>query len=193
MSQPSVPITRNYSFSGFQASNPSTPLPAAQVDAELDRVFAALTATVQWAATTLAADGTLKGGTVGDAQIVPGTITGDGGGAEAWADASRAWAEHMPGTLPADTITRMNLTGAERSARWWADQAQQAVYDAPAAIAAATTANTAATDAANYANAAAVAATNAASAATLALAARITVSTATPFGTANDGDIWFQV
>jgi len=47
----------------------------------------------------------------------------DGASAGAYARASMEWAEHMPGTLPADTVGVMDLTGEHWSARWWAHQA----------------------------------------------------------------------
>ena len=51
------------------------------------------------------------------------TIKAGAGESEAWAIASMQWAEHMPGTLPADTIANMDVTGDHWSARWWANQA----------------------------------------------------------------------
>jgi Collagen triple helix repeat (20 copies) len=47
----------------------------------------------------------------------------DGASAGAYAQASKEWAEHMPDTLPADTVAVMDVTGAHWSARWWANQA----------------------------------------------------------------------
>lgn len=47
----------------------------------------------------------------------------DGASAGAYAQASKEWAEHMPDTLPADTIAVMDVTGEHWSARWWAHQA----------------------------------------------------------------------
>ena len=47
----------------------------------------------------------------------------DGASAGAYARASMEWAEHMPGTLPADTVAVMDVTGEHWSARWWANQA----------------------------------------------------------------------
>lgn len=59
-----VSYSVSYSFSGFQASNPATPLPAVSLDAE----FAALEASVTSIATALAevrrSDGNLQNGTV---------------------------------------------------------------------------------------------------------------------------------
>lgn len=46
--------------------------------------------------------------------------------AEAWAQASRDWAEFMPGTLPDNSVKIMDVTGEHWSARWWAHYADNA-------------------------------------------------------------------
>ena len=55
------------------------------------------------------------------------TIKAGEGESEAWAVASMHWAEHMGGTLPAETIAWMGLTGDHWSSRWWANYADQVV------------------------------------------------------------------
>jgi len=47
----------------------------------------------------------------------------DGASAAAYAQAAKEWAEHMPDTLPADTVAIMGVTGNHWSSRWWAEQA----------------------------------------------------------------------
>ena len=47
-----------------------------------------------------------------------------------YADVTMAWAEHMPDTLPADTLAVMGITGDHWSSRWWANQASQNVSTA---------------------------------------------------------------
>lgn len=76
--------------------------------------------------------------------------------AQDWAIASQDWAEHMPDTIPPNTLATMGITGDHWSSRWWANQASQLVSsitdDAQqahdAAIAAAASAAQAASDAA---------------------------------------------
>jgi hypothetical protein len=46
--------------------------------------------------------------------------------AQAWADSSRLWAEHMPDTLPDNALKVMDITGDHWSSRWWANQAANA-------------------------------------------------------------------
>jgi hypothetical protein len=46
--------------------------------------------------------------------------------AQAWADSSRLWAEHMPDTLPDNALKIMDVTGDHWSSRWWANQAANA-------------------------------------------------------------------
>jgi hypothetical protein len=46
--------------------------------------------------------------------------------AQAWADSSRLWAEHMPDTLPDNALKIMDITGDHWSSRWWANQAANA-------------------------------------------------------------------
>jgi hypothetical protein len=54
-------------------------------------------------------------------------ILGGASSAEAWADSSRAWAEHMPDTLPDSALKVTDVSGDHWSARWWAHQAASSV------------------------------------------------------------------
>jgi hypothetical protein len=46
--------------------------------------------------------------------------------AEAWAESSRLWAEHMPDTLPDNALKIMDISGDHWSSRWWANRADNA-------------------------------------------------------------------
>ncbi len=59
-----LPYIVSYSFSGFQASNPATPLPAPQVDNELANIAAAIAAVGSFAGNVIRSDGALKSGIV---------------------------------------------------------------------------------------------------------------------------------
>src|SRR6267143_592016 len=63
MSDPS-PYVVTYSFSGFQASSPTTPLPAPKVDAELANIAAAVAALIAAMKDVRRSDGALKSGIV---------------------------------------------------------------------------------------------------------------------------------
>jgi hypothetical protein len=67
-----APPSRLYSFTGWQASNPTAPPPGDRMDADYDNTNTALTQTLSWAATSLNTDGTLKAGSVGQSQMVSG-------------------------------------------------------------------------------------------------------------------------
>ena len=63
MSQP-APFNRAFSFSNFQANNPSLPIPGSQVDGELNNVKSTLDATLANLAQIQRDDGALKNGSV---------------------------------------------------------------------------------------------------------------------------------
>jgi hypothetical protein len=48
------------------------------------------------------------------------------GEAQAWAESSRLWAEHMPDTLPDNALKVMDVTGDHWSAKWWSNRADNA-------------------------------------------------------------------
>lgn len=81
--QPVEPV-RQYSFTDFQVNNPASPPPGDRLDAEIDRTNAVLGDTIDWAATSLNTDGTLRPGSVGEQQLKPGLLDGltDGAVAE---------------------------------------------------------------------------------------------------------------
>ena len=71
-----TPYTRSYSFSSFQANNPSSPLPAQQVDAQLDAIAACEQAFVAALAMIQRSDGQLANGSVGPDQLQPAVAVG---------------------------------------------------------------------------------------------------------------------
>jgi hypothetical protein len=69
--QPVEPV-RQFSFTDFQVNNPVSPPPGDRLDGEFDRTNVVLGDTIDWAATSLNTDGTLRPGIVGKQQFVPG-------------------------------------------------------------------------------------------------------------------------
>ena len=58
-----------------------------------------------------------------DAANAANHAAGDAALAEDWGVVSRDWAEHMPDTIPPNTLAVMGITGDHWSARWWAHKA----------------------------------------------------------------------
>lgn len=92
-----TPYDPSYSFTGFQASNPTTPLPADQVDNELENIAESLSETITALADVRRSDGALKNGIVTFDSLSPEVAAQVGEGiedalvaAEASADASAA-------------------------------------------------------------------------------------------------------
>lgn len=56
----------------------------------------------------------------------PSTAADDAGDSQAWAEASMLWAEHMPDTLPRNSLVWQDISGDHWSARWWANKATAA-------------------------------------------------------------------
>ena len=75
MSQP-TPYNRQYNFQNYQALNPSSPLPANQVDAELNEVKITLDETLQNLALIQRDDGALANASVGFEQLKPSLSVG---------------------------------------------------------------------------------------------------------------------
>lgn len=67
-----LPPQRQFSFTDWSVNNPAAPQPGDRLDSEFDRTNMAVTATVAWAETSLATDGTLRPASVGQPQLVPG-------------------------------------------------------------------------------------------------------------------------
>lgn len=68
--------SRDYSFSGFQANNPQTPLPGPKVDEELDNLGLSVNQTISGLKDIRRADGALRNGIVTAEAMAPGIITG---------------------------------------------------------------------------------------------------------------------
>lgn len=68
--------SRDYSFSGFQANNPQTPLSGPKVDEELDNLGLSVNQTISGLKDIRRADGALRNGIVTAEAMAPGIITG---------------------------------------------------------------------------------------------------------------------
>jgi hypothetical protein len=130
-SLPAVPV-RNYSFTGFSTTNPSGQQPGTSLDANYDLTNAAVGQLITFLQVSLNADGTLSSAAVEAAYAAGETNSYEGANV---ADApsalsallAQAWAEYMPGELPASTLAGTGITGDHWSSRWWANQAAQTV------------------------------------------------------------------
>ena len=92
------------------AQNAKTLAETAQAGADLAKVDAQTSAAIAGTKAT-------------DAQNHANHAAGDAALAEDWGIVSRDWAEHMPDTIPPNTLAVMGVTGDHWSARWWANQA----------------------------------------------------------------------
>lgn len=92
MSDP-VPYSRTYSFTDFQAGNPSAPLPGVQVDNELENVEQSLGEAIDAIKDVRRSDGKLKNGIVTVDSLSPQVAAGVGSGALASAEAAAASAD----------------------------------------------------------------------------------------------------
>jgi len=82
-----TPYAVSYSFSGFQAASPATPLPAASLDSELANIETTLSETVAGLADVRRPDGNLYNGSVGPDQLSP-ALTNNWKPRGAWSGAS---------------------------------------------------------------------------------------------------------
>ena len=145
--QPPDPV-RQFSFTDFQVNNPTAPPPGDRLDSEFDQTNASVSATLTWAAVSLNTDGTLRDGSVGNSQLVPGlfdTIADD------------AVSQVQPLVDEAQTYASSALTSADTAAT----AASQAGASAVQAANAATSATGSVTAAGGSANTALVSANNA--------------------------------
>jgi len=137
-------LRRIFSFTSWNVDHPGEPPPGNMLDASFDaqnnriNELEALIADIRRSDGKLQNDTVtfdslqqplrvslgLKGPPVPGAQVAGGS---DGGESEAWAETSRLWAEHMPDTIPDDSLAEMDITGDHWSARWWAHQAANSV------------------------------------------------------------------
>lgn len=87
---PLTPYTRSYSFTDYQASNPSAPLPGIQVDSELENVEQSISGVVNAINDVRRSDGKLKNAIVTIDSLSPQVAAGLGAGALASAEAAAA-------------------------------------------------------------------------------------------------------
>lgn len=90
---PLTPYSRSYSFTDYQASNPSAPLPGIQVDSELENVEQSIGGIVNAINDVRRSDGKLKNAIVTIDSLSPQVAAGVGTGALASAEAAAA-SEH---------------------------------------------------------------------------------------------------
>ena len=176
---------RVYNFTNYQASNPATPLPASQVDAELSAIKITLDATLQNLSLIQKSDGTLANNIVGTAQLstvgsfgfnfrgpwATGVTYAQGDGAFYNYIFYVANLPHVAGvTTPNNDATNWRVGADFTGSNLALAQAQAAAAAASAVTASgwSTTASGYATNAANSATAASGYATNAANSATAA-------------------------
>jgi hypothetical protein len=114
-----VPSSRQYSFTGGQVGNPAAPPPGDRLDAEFDRLRAAISAVIDWVEASLAQPVLRDSGDDNAASDAEGAAAL----AYRYAILAQAWAEYMPGTIPPNILAVMDITGDHWSSRWWAHQA----------------------------------------------------------------------
>jgi hypothetical protein len=157
---PNDPV-RQYSFTDFGTNNPTTPPPGDKIDQELDRPNAAITQLKAFVRQSLADDGTIKPGAIGNDQLsldLTTEITND------------VLAQVNPQVAAAQGFA----SSAQNSATTAAGHATSAQAQANAAAGHATTASTGAASATASATQAQTHATNASNASTTATNARNT-------------------
>lgn len=117
-----TPYERTYSFTDFQANNPSKPLPGIQVDNELENIEQSLGGAIGAIKDVRRSDGKLKNGIVTVDSLSPQVAAGVGAGALASAAAAAASAAAAAysaavaegaatGALPDGAVTRPKLSG----------------------------------------------------------------------------------
>ena len=81
--------TKGYSFEGYQANNPSKPLPAPRLDDELENIATSVDETINALKDIRRSDGKLQNGVVTDDAVDPALLArlGNGPGGVLYADA----------------------------------------------------------------------------------------------------------
>ena len=123
-----VPSSRQYSFTGGQVGNPAAPPPGDRLDAEFDRLRAAISAVIDWVEASLAQPALRDSGDDNAASDAEGAAAL----AYRYAILAQAWAEYMPGTIPPNILAVMDITGDHWSSRWWANLAAHGDVPPPA-------------------------------------------------------------
>ena len=148
-----IPPARGYSFTDWQVNNPTAPPPGDKIDSEFDRTNQSVADTLEWAGTSLNTDGSLRDGSVGENQLVPGLFDDI---------ASDAVAEVQPLVDQAHAsagAAAVSATSAQAAAVTAQTQAAVALNAATGAAGARTQAQSSATTALNAQNMAANSAT----------------------------------
>jgi hypothetical protein len=130
---PSAPVL-GYSFTANSTNNPTSQQPGVQLDAEFNRSNGAITDLIDAVSVSLNADGSLKSSAVQAAYAAGSGGSGNiinifNAPSAASALLAQAWAEYLPGELPADTLAGTGITGDHFSARYWANHADVQVSD----------------------------------------------------------------
>jgi len=159
--QPPVPV-RGYSFTDWQVANPTAPPPGDRLDAEYDRADGSISQTIDWVATSLKTDGTIRDGIIGQNQLVSGLfedvaqgiidevqpMVDSAAGSAASALGSAGEADASAGEAETANVAAQNARALAESARNGADLAK---VDAQTSAAIAETRATDAQNAANHA------------------------------------------
>ena len=156
---PPAPPVRQYSFTNWQTNNPTAPPPGDRMDAEYDRANDAITQTITWVETSLNTDGSLRAGTVGQSQLVPGLFDDVAQDiideVQPLVDSAQSYASAASGSSSSAQTAANQAASANTAAQGSATAASNsAVLASTAANTASTSANTATTSATNATTAA---------------------------------------
>ncbi|WP_036022984.1 hypothetical protein [Bradyrhizobium yuanmingense] len=149
--------TRQYDYVSYQNANPSRPLPAGQLHADLNAVVGSLDETIEFLKTSLRSDGAIANGAVGLDQLST-TVRASLGDVDALDEIIAETSESVTAAAASATAAATSATDASTSATAAATSATNASGSATAAA-------TSATNAANSATAAATSATSSAASA----------------------------
>lgn len=118
-----TPYERTYSFTDYQASNPSAPLPGLQVDNELENVETSLGQAIDAIKDVRRSDGKLKNGIVTVDSLSPAVAAGVGTGALASAEAAAASADAASDSAVAAAASATAASGSATAASGYASNA----------------------------------------------------------------------
>lgn len=118
-----TPYNRTFSFTDFQGSNPSSPLPGVQVDNELENVEAAINGTQTALEDIRRSDGALNNGIVTVDSLSPQVAAGVGAGALASAEAAAASADAASDSAVAAAASATAADGSATAASGYASNA----------------------------------------------------------------------
>lgn len=153
-----TPYERTYSFTDYQASNPSAPLPGLQVDNELENIEQSLGEAIDAIKDVRRSDGALKNGIVTVDSLDATVAAGVGAGALASAEAAANSADAAASSAVAAAASAGSAAGSAGTAATSAGQAMTFRNEASTEKTLAQTARTGAQTARDFANQWAVAA-----------------------------------